>query len=69
MTEEQRKLAAVFIGTMTAPGVLNLAIVPSVVKAISAYMAEHDRMRQFIRNLADESRVYLESEEAKEGDA
>ena len=31
--------------------------------AIEAYCAEHERMRQFIRNLADESRVYLESEE------
>lgn len=27
------------------------------------YLAEHERMRQFIRNLADESRVYLESDE------
>lgn len=56
MTEEQRKLVAAAIGRKPECGCAECL-------AFKAYRAEYERMRQFIRNLADESRVYLESEE------
>ena len=60
MTEEQWKtiddyLRRVVIGVKE--------IHPDTATIIEAYRAEHERMRRFIRNLADESRVYLESED------
>lgn len=59
MTEEQRATA---VSALTAI-CLNESIANTDREAIKAYYAEAERMRQFIRNLADESRVYLESEE------
>lgn len=55
MTEEQRHLVVQLADDTT--------LSEREREAVRAYDAAFERMRQFIRNLADESRVYLESEE------
>lgn len=60
MTDEQRKIVDAYLREVVSRiGPLG----PITGKAIDAYQVEHERMRQFIRNLADESRVYLESDD------
>lgn len=55
MTNEQRHLVAQLAGDTT--------LSEKEREAVKAYDAAFERMLQFIRSLADESRVYLESEE------
>ena len=59
MTNERRKQATELIDWLAAHR-LSTEHSKTLVRD---YMTEHERMRKFIRNLADESRVYLESEE------
>ena len=60
MTEAQRKIVDDYlreVASKVGP------ISPTARKYIDDYRTEHERMRQFIRNLADEAQAYLESEE------
>lgn len=59
MTEEQRAIALEVMAECCNAAIIS----PAERQLITMYHQEHERMRQFIRNLADESRVYLESEE------
>lgn len=61
MTKAQRRRVERVIDILLAGTSIKLS--RNTCDGLQAYRAEHERMRQFIRNLADESRVYLESEE------
>lgn len=63
MTEEQRQLARDIIKLLATGHLITTHISDRATKAVILYLAEHERMREFIRNLADEARVYLESED------
>lgn len=63
MTDEQRQLARDIIKLVATGHLITTHISDRATEAVISYLAEHERMRQFIRNLADESKVYLESEE------
>lgn len=55
MTEEQRHLVAQLAGDTT--------LSEREREAVRAYDAAFERMRQFIKDMADYAKIYLESEE------
>ena len=61
MTEHERQTATHVVRFLTTPGYLSLCIDVGAADAVKAYQAEFEHMRQFIRNIVDEAKVYMEN--------